>query len=183
MKPHIAKEIIKNVKDRGYVLIDNVFYPPNSAHVELFYKSNGNAPYNRKGVLKTLKTGWVDDGRNIRNKTKYTDEFIHLMKIALNVEIWPEFYFHTSRGFRIDYAIPVYGNLPVKIAIEQEGGLFMKKSGHNTGKGIQRDMEKNNLLVSEGWTLIRREPKDLKINNSAETIEIIRKVLTRKITV
>lgn len=176
MKQHLSKAIIEDCLKRGYVWSPDktkLHTPAEAAELNLLAKKN------RKHKESENKTGWIDDTRNIRNKAKYTDEFISLIKITLNLDIWPEFYFHTVRGFRIDYAIPVFNNLPVKIAIEKEGGLFMEKSGHNTGKGIQRDMEKNNLLQLEGWTLIRREPKDFEIDNCAETIRIIESVLKK----
>src|SRR5690606_20746861 len=119
---------------------------------------------------KTLKTGDTDDTRNIKNKLKYCDSFIQFIKQELGIELWPEFYFCTERQFRIDYAIPQY-----KIAIEQEGGIYMKgNSGHSSGTGIARDMEKNNLLVSKGWKLIRRQPNEML---TLDTIELIRPLI------
>ena len=55
--------------------------------------------------------------------------FIRLIKVELNLEVWPEFFFLTDKGYRFDYAIPVKWNkinaiptdgnyLELKIAIE-----------------------------------------------------------------
>ena len=155
--------LLKDLKSRGYVDINGVLFPPSSKEA----KSIISKPKKR---TKTLKTGNVDDTRNIKNKSKYNDPFIQFVKQELGVELWPEFYFCTQRQFRIDYAIPQY-----KIAIEQEGGIFMKGySGHSSGTGIARDMEKNNLLVSKGWKLIRRQPNEML---TIETINLIKSMV------
>lgn len=155
--------LIKDVRSRGYVEVNGVLYPPNSEQAL-------SIPVKAKKRSKTIKTGWIDDSRNIKNKEKYKDPFIQLVKQELGIEVWPEFYFCTERLFRIDYAIPEY-----KIAIEQEGGIWMKgNSGHSSGTGIARDMEKNNLLVEQGWRLIRRQPAEML---TTETLEIIKKAL------
>jgi hypothetical protein len=155
--------LVKDLKIRGYVEINGVLFPPSSKEA----KSIIGKPKKR---TKTLKTGDVNDTRNIKNKTKYKDPFIQFVKQELGVEIWPEFYFCIERQFRIDYAIPQY-----KIAIEQEGGIYMKgNSGHSSGTGIARDMEKNNLLVSKGWKLIRRQPNEML---TIETVVLISSIL------
>lgn len=157
--------LIKDVKSRGYVEVNGVLYPPNSSKAL-------SMPVKPNKRTKTLKTGGIDDTRNIKNKEKYNDPFIHLVKQELGIEIWPEFYFCTERQFRIDYAIPGH-----KIAIEQEGGIYMKgNSGHSSGTGIARDMEKNNLLVSKGWKLIRRQPNEIL---TVETLRVIKCILIK----
>lgn len=155
--------LIKEVKTRGYVEVNGVLYPPNSVQAL-------SIPPKAKKRSKTIKTGWIDDSRNIKNKEKYKDPFIQLVKQELGIEVWPEFYFSTDRLFRIDYAIPEHN-----IAIEQEGGIWMKgKSGHSSGTGIARDMEKNNLLVEKEWRLIRRQPSKML---TIETINLIKNML------
>jgi len=157
--------LVKDLKIRGYVEINGVLFPPSSKEA----KSIISKPKKR---TKTLKTGDVNDTRNIKNKSKYNDPFIQFVKQELGIELWPEFYFCTERQFRIDYAIPQY-----KIAIEQEGGIFMKgNSGHSSGTGIARDMEKNNLLVAKGWKLIRRQPNEML---TIETVDILRSLFKK----
>lgn len=156
--------LIKDIRSRGYVEIGGVLYPPNSIQAI-------SAISKPKIRSKIVKTGDSNDTRNIRNKEKYNDPFIQFVKKELGVDLWPEFYFCIERQFRIDYAIPGY-----KIAIEQEGGIFMKgNSGHSSGVGIARDMEKNNLLVTNGWRLIRRQPVEML---TMDTINAIRLLLT-----
>ena len=152
--------LIKDVKSRGYVEVNGVLYPPNSIQAL-------SIPVKPRNRSKTLKTGGIDDSRNIKNKEKYNDPFIQFVNQELGVELWPEFYFSIDRQFRIDYAIPEF-----KIAIEQEGGIWMKgNSGHSSGSGIARDMEKNNLLVEKGWRLIRRQPNEMLTLKTVETIK------------
>ncbi len=176
MKANFGRELIKSLTKRGWVRINNVFYPPNLAQVELLSQSEGGIPSKKNNRLQGLKTGWISDYRNIKNKQSQTDAFIMLVKQQLGVEVWPEFHFSTERLYRIDYAIPVNaaGDV-VKIAIEQEGGIWAKgNSGHSSGTGIKRDMDKNNLLTASGWRLIRRTPSEMLTN---ETLELIKKML------
>lgn len=54
-----------------------------------------------------------------------------------------------GRKFRFDFAIP-----QKRIAIEVEGGTWVK-SGHSSGKGIERDCVKGNLATQYGWRVFR----------------------------
>jgi hypothetical protein len=65
-----------------------------------------------------------------------------------------EFRFHAVRKFRFDYAWPQH-----MVAVEVDGAIFGGASGHNTGIGIARDADKNNLAVEGGWRLIRLTEK------------------------
>lgn len=72
-----------------------------------------------------------------------------------------EYRFHPSRLWRFDYAWPEY-----KIAVEQEGGIWIKgRAGrggaHSAPLGILRDMEKNNEAVKLGWKVFRFTPREL----------------------
>lgn len=170
------KSVYKDCIERGYVHDGDQLYPP--THPEAL-KIVAGKPKKKKRVI-TLKTGWIDDERNIRNKAGAIDMFMRLVKIELGLDIWPEFYFSIKRAYRFDYAIPVNVDGSVlKIAIEQEGGIHMKgNSGHSSGTGIQRDMDKNNLAISEGWVIIRRTPAEIKA--PGETIELIKAVIKNK---
>jgi len=90
--------------------------------------------------------------------------------------------FHPKRMWRFDLAWPDDG---WKIAVEIEGGAFgrsvrcnhclqlvrsMSKrtgrwytvregGGHNTGKALEKDMEKYNAAVELGWRVLRYSPK------------------------
>lgn len=61
-------------------------------------------------------------------------------------ELIPEFKFYPGRLYRADYTIADY-----PILIEVNGGTSMKKSGHNTWYGIQRDYRKLALASANGY--------------------------------
>ncbi|QQT60065.1 hypothetical protein I6I97_12385 [Sphingobacterium multivorum] len=173
MKSNWGTSFVKNLKQNGWVEINGAIKPKNKLtekENEQICINSSKKKYNRS---KGLKTGWIDDYRNLRNKEHMKDPFILFIKQELGLEVWPEFFFSTERLYRIDYAIPVAidGKI-LKIAIEQEGGIWMKgNSGHSSGTGIKRDMDKNNLLQSLGWRLIRRQPSEML---TVETVEFLR---------
>lgn len=53
-----------------------------------------------------------------------------------------------DRNLRFDYV-----HFEAKVAIELNGGIWMEKSGHNTGAGLLRDYEKNNLAIANGYVV------------------------------
>lgn len=173
MKLGRAKAIYKDCIERGYILHGDLLLPPAQAAALGIGK-----PEKKKRVI-TFKTGWIDDERNIRNKAGQRDPFMMYLEKELQLEVWPEFFFSTERLFRFDYAIPVAKDGKVlKIAIEQEGGIWAKgNSGHSSGKGISRDMEKSNLAQSKGWVVIRRTPDQM---ITSETIDLIKSVITNR---
>lgn len=68
-----------------------------------------------------------------------------------------QFRFHQTRLWRFDFAWP-----DAKVAVELEGGTWSRrKMAHNTGAGIQRDIEKHNAAIIEGWRVFRYTTKDL----------------------
>jgi len=69
-----------------------------------------------------------------------------------------EFQGITGRKFRFDAANPT-----LKIALEVDGGIWLgRNGGHTSGFGRERDMEKLNLAVLEGWRILTYSPKTLK---------------------
>jgi len=176
MKPALAKAIIKDIRERGYVEIDGNFYPPNHPAALRITE----ARLKRKPRTTHVKTGWIDDTRNIKNKQANKDMFMMLIEKELQVEVWPEFFFSTERLFRFDYCIPVLkdGTI-IKLGIEQNGGIWSRgNSGHSSGTGIQRDMDKNALAVSLGWVMVSRSPDQML---TTETIELIKSVINQKV--
>lgn len=171
----LLKAVYKDCMERGYVADGDKLYPPDHpvaiAVRERLPKRNPRTTHN--------KTGWIDDTRSIKNKEQ-RDMFVMLIEKELSVEVWAEFFFSTERLYRFDYAIPVLKDgTVVKVAIEQEGGIWAQgNSGHSSGTGIQRDMDKNNLAISQGWVIIRRTPDQML---TSETIELIRSVINYNI--
>jgi very-short-patch-repair endonuclease len=159
------KALYAYCKKRGYIEHGNVLYPAEQA------KAFGLIVNRKKKPREAIKrTGDTDDSRNIKNKARYTDEFIRLLEVEFNTVVYPEFFFSTERLYRFDYALPQY-----KLAIEVNGGLDRRgKSGHTSPEGIRRDIEKTNLALTLGWRVIVVEPKQ-KI--TARTIDLIRKII------
>jgi very-short-patch-repair endonuclease len=67
----------------------------------------------------------------------------------------PEFKFHPTRKWRIDYAWP-----DIKLAVEIEGAIW-KNGRHTRGSGFSKDIEKYNMLTELGWQLLRYEPSKI----------------------
>ncbi|WP_256013155.1 hypothetical protein [Desertivirga xinjiangensis] len=182
MKPKESAALIKSVVERGWVLISDTYYPPNSPEAELFLSQTSSKARKDKQSLKTAKirSGWIDDHRNLKNKDKYQDPFMMLIKLEFGIDAWPEFYFSTERQYRLDYALPLSKDGKVlKIGIEQNGGIWAKvKSGHSSGAGIQRDMDKVALAASNGWVIISRTPEQMR---TKETLLLIKATIEDRI--
>ncbi len=168
--------IVKEVKRKGYVEVNGVLYPPNSSQALEYLQRQALIPKKKNKRLKAIKTGWITDSRNIKNKESQRDVFMMLIKKEFGLSVWPEFFFSTERLYRLDYAIPVDRNgKELKIGIEVQGGIWAKgNSGHSSGTGIARDMDKSNLLQSLGWNLIQVTPTQLLTNY---TFDLIRKMI------
>lgn len=65
-------------------------------------------------------------------------------------ELETEYAFHPERGFKFDYY-----HRPTQTGIEIEGGTFLEKGGHTTGKGYSKDCHKYNLAQLLGHRVFR----------------------------
>jgi hypothetical protein len=81
-----------------------------------------------------------------------------------------EYKFHPSRRFRFDYAWPAQ-----MIAVELQGGVWGKKSGHNSGTGIIAEMEKSNQAQMLGWQVYKFFVDQVK---SGEAIQFMQSILS-----
>lgn len=59
-----------------------------------------------------------------------------------------------DRQYRADFLIG-------KIIVEINGGTWMRKSGHNTATGIQRDYEKSNTAQLAGFMYLQFIPDEV----------------------
>ena len=123
---------------------------------------------------KVLKTNAKSSNRKPAKKKKGApDFFCALVRSDLKLEIITEHRFHPTRRWRFDYAI-----LEHKIAIEKDGGVWMKGGGaHSRPQNILRDMEKLTQANVLGWTVIRRTPDQL---NTRETLDLIKQTIDLK---
>jgi len=65
-----------------------------------------------------------------------------------------------DRRFAYDFFIGSL-NREVPLLIELQGGTWMKRAGHNTGKGIQRDCEKLNLATLNEYAVMHFTTDDV----------------------
>lgn len=75
--------------------------------------------------------------------------------------------------YRFDFAWP-----DIKLAVEVNGGIWLKKGGHNTGRGIERDLQKSGAAMKLGWTVYSCTPAMIKSGDALQTIEILIDSLT-----
>ena len=99
--------------------------------------------------------------------------FLALWKAFGAVKGYPEpveqHEFHPTRKWRFDFAWP-----EDKVAVELEGGTWSrKKMAHNTGAGIQRDIEKHNAATLTDWTVLRYTAKDIESRPGAMVNEVM----------
>ena len=64
-----------------------------------------------------------------------------------------EYRFHPVRRWRFDLAFPHLTGGP--LAVEIEGGTWMRKSRHTSGAGFAKDAEKYNEAALLGWRVLR----------------------------
>ena len=75
-----------------------------------------------------------------------------------------------GRQFVMDF---VFGHIIVEI----NGGTWMRKSGHNTSKGIHRDYEKSNLAQLNGYMYLQYTMKEL---DNLEALDTVKRLLEMK---
>jgi len=74
-----------------------------------------------------------------------------------------------GRRFRWDFYTPP------DLLIELNGGTY-QHMGHSTGKGIQRDYDKHNLAVLNGFRVLMFTTDDVTSGRAIETVQKARKV-------
>ena len=114
----------------------------------------------RSSILRHLERSILSD---LEDKLEFQ------LKSAKITGFTREYKFHSKRRWRLDFAW-----IDQKIGVEVEGGIWLPRSGHNTGVGISRDVEKGNSLTLLGWKLIRVTGKMIK---SGEALNIIESIL------
>ena len=76
-----------------------------------------------------------------------------------------------GRKFRFDF-----GWKDRRVLVEVQGGIWVK-SGHSSGTGIERDMEKGNLAQLDGWVVLHVGKKHIE---SGEALDWIKRALHAK---
>ena len=93
-----------------------------------------------------------------------SDLFLALVRRAKLPAPTPEYKFHPTRRWRIDWSWPDH-----RLALEVEGGVW-SGGRHTRGAGFLKDAEKYNELARLGWRLIRVTPSQLP---TLETIALL----------
>lgn len=91
---------------------------------------------------------------------RITDALIKEASIRTPIK---EFRLCVDRRWRCDYVwMFSEDRFPLKgVILEVEGGIWMKKGGHNTGAGITRDIEKYNEAALLGFIVLRAAKEHL----------------------
>lgn len=82
----------------------------------------------------------------------------------------PEYRFHATRKWRIDYYFEANGR---KVGLEVEGGIWTG-GRHTRGKGFSGDMEKYNEAAAMGITILKVTPAELL---KLETFKLVKRTL------
>ena len=99
---------------------------------------------------------------------RYFDTILKIYKIDNFVK---EYKFHEKRKWRFDFA-----NISKMIAVEIDGGQFMKVGGrHNRDS----DREKINKATSMGWSVLRFSTQELK-RNPQGCIDFLKETIKKK---
>lgn len=78
-----------------------------------------------------------------------------------------------GRKFRADFAWPA-----LQLAVEVQGGIWRKGGGaHSGGTAIERDIEKAQLAVLHGWSVLPVTTDEVR---NGKALQIVEKVLIAK---
>lgn len=94
--------------------------------------------------------------RSLSLSNRTPKEFFGKMIVAGFPGATPEYRFHETRKWKIDWFIP-----SIKVGIEIEGGIWIK-GRHTRPSGFVKDMEKYNTAAMMGIKIYRISHDDLK---------------------
>lgn len=119
--------------------------------------------------------GYVDFAPSAKpRRAKHESPYLHhaaaYCRSAGIAEPEGEYYFDPQREWRLDL---VWSPDRAKLAIEVDGGLYVQ-GAHARGAGIERDHEKRNAALLQGWRVFVTTPR-----NIAETILMVKQLLER----
>jgi very-short-patch-repair endonuclease len=83
--------------------------------------------------------------------------------------------FHPTRAFRFDLAWP-----EIKLGVEIDGGIWMPRSGHTSGKGYTADREKDAEALCLGWTVLRVTTDQVKNGSAIKWLLRIKDILHKQ---
>lgn len=80
-------------------------------------------------------------------------------------------------GRRLRYDFFIGSTTRTPLLIELQGGTWMQRGGHNTGRGIQRDVEKVNLATLNEYAIMQFTTQDVE---DGTAIDMVKKYLEEK---
>ena len=87
------------------------------------------------------------------------------------IEFWQEYKFGCEdmagkhHNYRMDFALP-----SLRIFVEVQGGIYMRRSGHNSPAGLKRDYNKCNLAQLAGWRYLQFTADDVQDGNACDMV-------------
>jgi very-short-patch-repair endonuclease len=100
--------------------------------------------------------------------------WLHLANLDLPMPV-PEYKFHPTRKWRIDFAWP-----GLMLAVELEGAIWTG-GRHTRGAGVLNDMEKYNALTAMGWLLLRFDGRAVMTGRAAsDTAALVRELIAQR---
>lgn len=84
-----------------------------------------------------------------------------------------QYKFHNGRRWKFDFAWPgvLGGDRFHSFAVEVDGGLWLKRGGHTTGRGVTADREKDAASLAHGWVVLRVTPEMVKDGRAISDIK------------
>ena len=95
----------------------------------------------------------------------------HLPLPARNV------YWHPTRRYHSEF---VYTDARDMLIIEVDGGIWLTKSGHTTGRGYERDRIRDAEALAMGYTVLRLTPGMISNGQAVQYIEKVLRTLWRR---
>lgn len=146
------------MKKRRLTLDDLIPSNRNEGHFQVIQDKSTGSP---KVIKKGAKKGGL----------LYCHQYPTFFRLLRDNDLIPkpieEFRFHPVRRWRVDICWPEQ-----KLALEIEGGTYMKKGGHRGSiNGYLSDMEKYNNLSLMGYRLLRFTPQQM---TNCEAYEVLR---------
>jgi very-short-patch-repair endonuclease len=83
--------------------------------------------------------------------------------------------FHPDRNYRFDLAWP-----ELKLGMEIDGGIWMPRSGHTSGKGYTSDREKDAEALCLGWLVLRVTADQVKSGQALHWLAVIIELLKER---
>ena len=68
-------------------------------------------------------------------------------------------------NYRMDFALP-----QLRIFVEVQGGIYMRRSGHNSPAGLKRDYNKCNLAQLAGWRYLQFTADDVQDGKAVDMV-------------